>query len=278
MVTKTFQSIDLAQPAPLTAEDYWTADQLKVMRGLELPAWFRPTAHNTTADLEPTKQALTADKAIADEVALPAQSIGELDPEALVSASTQMTLPTVASATSLQALASQAQQCAACTLGQQPSVCRKQLTLDNAQSSAQWLIVLDDTTQRAELLTDAEHRLLGNMLASVGQSWDTVSLTSLLKCARAGNVSLDAFSPEVEACKAFLRQQLVILKPQGILAMGALSAQALIGVDDDITLLAGEVHEFDGLPLIAMRHPTELLADASLKSQAWRDLNLASAQ
>jgi uracil-DNA glycosylase family 4 len=42
----------------LAAQDYWTADQLRVMRGLELPTWFRPVAHeqaSVVATVETTK-------------------------------------------------------------------------------------------------------------------------------------------------------------------------------------------------------------------------------
>jgi DNA polymerase len=64
--------MNAAQPhQTLTAEHYWSADQLQVMRGLDVPLWFRPSL------LLPTTQPV-------QEVASP--------PEALVAASTPQTI------------------------------------------------------------------------------------------------------------------------------------------------------------------------------------------
>jgi uracil-DNA glycosylase len=158
-------------------------------------------------------------------------------------------------------------------LGQSSAVCRKPLALNPKQTAAQWLIVVDDDAQSAELMSAPALDLLGKMLASVGKSWETVSATTLLKCAHAKTAAVDAFSPHVQACQVFLQQQIAIVKPQLIVAMGTLAAQALVGVDDELSSLLGEVHEFAGLPLLVMQHPDDLRQQPQLKAQAWRDLN-----
>jgi DNA polymerase len=71
-----------------------------------------------------------------------------------------------------------------------------------------------------------------------------------------------------------LIRQIELIQPKVIITMGALAAQCLIGVDDDIESLNAETHEFEGIPLIVMHHPSELLLDPKLKALAWRDLNL----
>lgn len=243
---------------PLQAQDYWTADQLRVMRGLEIPSWFSPVARRVE---------------VAADLATP-HAQAEPVVEAAFEATSPMPVIQDLSILDAQALNQAASQCQACGLGKTANACRKPMVLDAAQSSAQWLIVVDDASLTPELLSEPAERLLSHMLASVGKTLDAVSVTSLLKCARSADVTLDAYSEEVQACQPFLRQQLALLKPSLVIAMGELAAQALVGVDDELGQLVGEIHEYEGLPLLAMPHPEALLAQPALKAQVWRDLNL----
>jgi uracil-DNA glycosylase len=245
---------------PLQAEDYWTADQLRVMHGLELPAWFSPVAH----------------VAQAAQVAQVLQSLSvKLEVVVYSALESAVSMPAIEALNTLDisALSQAASQCQACRLGKVAHPCRKPIALDAAQSSAQWLIVVDDAHLSDALLSEPAQRLLSAMLASVGKSMDAVSVTSLLKCARSADVNLDAYSDEVQACQPFLRQQMALLKPSLVIAMGELAAQALVGVDDELSQLVGEVHEYEGLPLLVMPHPEVLLRQPALKAQVWRDLN-----
>ena len=243
---------------PLTADDYWSADQLRVMRGLELPTWFRPVVHieqKASALTSLSIQAEVADDAVVELVKLTtavraAEDLSEMD---------------------LPALSQAASQCQVCPLSK--GACRKPLVLNMAQTKAQWLIVVDDAQMSDALLSEPAQRLLTAMLASVGKTIDAVSVTSLLKCARNAHVVLDAYSDEVQACQPFLRQHIALLKPALVIAMGELAAQALVGVDDEIASLLGEVHEYEGLPLLVTHHPETLMDKPQLKAQVWRDLN-----
>jgi DNA polymerase len=247
-----------ASQASLTADDYWTADQLKVMRGLELPTWFNPTVQVQT------QQQAVVQTAAAIELAMP--NIAAIKPQA--------SKPLDLSQLDWLGLQSAAASCEACTFGQGSQVCRKPFALNVQQSSAQVLIVLHESRPGADLLSVDEHRVLSNMLVSIGKSWDSVALTPLLKCANTVGEPLDAYSEAIQSCQAFLIRYIELTQPKLIIAMGALAAQSLIGVDDDIDNLKAETHEFEGLPLMVMNHPSELLLDPKLKAQAWRDLNL----
>jgi uracil-DNA glycosylase len=243
---------------PLSAENYWTADQLRVMRGLEIPAWFSPVAHVVEAAHEVPTQPVDF------------ETIVERDVEAAVPMPAIQDLSTL----DLSALSQAASQCQACHLGKTVGACRKPIALEASQKNAQWLIVVDDANATVELLSEPAKRLLNHMLASVGKHLDIVSVTSLLKCARSADVRLDAYSEEVQACQPLLRQQLALLKPSLVIAMGELAAQALVGVDDELSQLVGEIHEYEGLPLLVMPHPEALMRQPELKAQVWRDLNL----
>jgi uracil-DNA glycosylase len=111
------------------------------------------------------------------------------------------------------------------------------------------------------------------MLASVGKTWHSVSITPVLKCVTSLALTLDAFSEPVQACQSYLQQHLTVVKPQLIIAMGSLSAQALLGLEDDLEQLMTELHEYEGLPLLVLPHPGALLKQATLKAQVWRDIN-----
>ncbi len=243
---------------PLTADNYWSADQLRVMRGLELPTWFLPVAHVPHDAPALTSQPIQVEVASEPETEI-------VKPNAAVHVLQDL------SELDLPALSQAASQCQACPLSQ--SSCRKPLALNMAQTKAQWLIVVDDALMTDALLSEPAQRLLSAMLASVGKSMDAVSVTSLLKCGRNAEMALDAYSDEVQACQPFLRQHIALVQPSLVIAMGELAAQALVGVDDELSQLVGEIHEYEGLPLLVVHHPETLMAHPQLKAQVWRDLN-----
>jgi uracil-DNA glycosylase len=237
---------------PLTAEHYWSADQLCVMRGLALPTWFRPFTD---------VQEATSNESV------------DQPPPQLATLQTQPLSTPLLSAVDLASLAALATNCQNCALGQSSTVCRKPLAAHLEPSPVQWLIVIDDATQSDQLLSPEQHRLLGNMLASVGKAWHDVSITPVLKCVNTLGLTLDAFSEPIQACQSYLQQQLIFVKPQLIIAMGSLSAQTLLGVEDDLEQLMTELHEYEGLPLLVLPHPAALLKQVNLKAQVWRDIN-----
>jgi DNA polymerase len=121
--------------------------------------------------------------------------------------------------------------------------------------------------------------LLGAMLAAAGVDAEAqVFYANLVKCRPLGNRTprLD----EVNACLPYLQRQIALLKPQRILVLGKLAAQALVGKDDDFESLRGTVHVFRSetgvdIPLVATYHPAFLLSRPQHKAHAWRDLSLA---
>ncbi|MCD6681701.1 MAG: hypothetical protein LT102_13815 [Burkholderiaceae bacterium] len=67
--------------------------------------------------------------------------------------------------------------------------------------------------------------------------------------------------------------------PQVVVALGAVAAQALLGVDQPLAALRGRVHEWrfahQQVPLVVSAHPARLLEAAHEKAAAWADLCLA---
>ncbi|MDT8341825.1 MAG: uracil-DNA glycosylase [Longimicrobiales bacterium] len=116
-------------------------------------------------------------------------------------------------------------------------------------------------------------RLLDLMLASVGLSRaDSVYICNVLKCRPPGN--RDPLPAEIEACSPFLRRQLELVRPEVLLAVGAFSAKLLTGTESPIGKLRGEVHAYQGIPLVVTYHPAALLRNPRWNRAAWSDLQL----
>lgn len=100
---------------------------------------------------------------------------------------------------------------------------------------------------------------------------------NLVKCRPLGNRSPDA--DEAAACIPYLTQQIELLQPRRILALGRLAAQALLHVQEDVEDLRGRVHTLTTaggrqIPVVVTWHPAALLMHPQNKAQAWEDLNL----
>ena len=80
---------------------------------------------------------------------------------------------------------------------------------------------------------------------------------------------------EVAACMPYLLQQIELLQPKIILALGRFAAQSLLNTKNSIASLRGQVHQFQGVPLIVSYHPAYLLRTLTDKAKAWEDLCLA---
>jgi len=119
--------------------------------------------------------------------------------------------------------------------------------------------------------------LLRAMLVAAGLDGPELSyFTNVLKCRPLGNRSPEP--DEIAACMPLLRRQIRLIQPRCLVALGRVSAAALLGRDEDIENLRGRLHTYvDGevsVPLIVTHHPAMLLLHGGLKAEAWRDLNL----
>jgi uracil-DNA glycosylase family 4 len=222
----------------LAAEDYWTADQLRVMRGLELPAWFRPVVH------EQASMASTVEKVASVETTAPIATTKGVEAVKAVEHAQQVAKPL-----QLEDI-------------QQP---KQQPKANIVQQHYPWLVVVSQT-----LSADAQ-RLWGNMLASVGKNDSTAYVLALPTDAVLNN---DPFSDSAQAALAHIQAQMAAMQTKLVITMGELASQILLGVDSDLLSMQGELHELDGLPVLVMQHPKDVLLTPQLKAQAWRELNL----
>ena len=172
-----------------------------------------------------------------------------------------------------------AEQCQACGLHE---VRGRVVFGEGLESAPQWMFVgeapgeYDDSVGRP--FQGRAGELLRSMLKSIGIMDDGPAyFTNVLKCRPMGNRSPQA--AEVAACMPLLRRQIQLLRPACLVALGRVSASALLGRDDDLDQLRGKVHHYvdeegRSIPLVVTYHPASLLLHGQLKAEAWRDLNL----
>ena len=119
----------------------------------------------------------------------------------------------------------------------------------------------------------AAGQLLTKILAAIQLQREDVFICNVLKHRPPGNrnPSLD----EIHACTPYLTRQLALTKPKVILALGTFAAQTLLNTTTALGKLRGQVHQYQGVPLIVTYHPAALLRNEAWKRPAWDDVKLA---
>jgi uracil-DNA glycosylase len=120
----------------------------------------------------------------------------------------------------------------------------------------------------------AAGKFLDLLLATVDLSREeSVYICNVLKCRPPGNRNPEP--REIETCSPYLLKQIEIVRPRAILAVGSFSAQLLTGRDKTaLGKLRGEVHSYQGVPLVVTYHPAALLRNANWTRAFWDDLQL----
>ena len=113
-------------------------------------------------------------------------------------------------------------------------------------------------------------QLLNNMIAAMGLQRDRVYIANIVKCRPPKNRVPEP--AEANTCSQFLLQQIDIVQPKVIVALGATAAMYLLGVKQSLTSLRGQWHDVRGAKCAVTYHPAFLLRDPRQKGEAWKDL------
>lgn len=115
--------------------------------------------------------------------------------------------------------------------------------------------------------------LLDKILASVDVPRPTAHIANVVKCRPPRNRA--PLPDERAACLPYLYQQIALVRPKVLLALGATAAEALLGVKKPLGELRLKVHRFNGIPLVVSYHPAALLRNPNWKRPAWDDVRIA---
>ena len=116
-------------------------------------------------------------------------------------------------------------------------------------------------------------QLLNNMIAAMGLKREEVYIANVVKCRPPGNRTPEP--DEANTCSPFLFQQIEVVQPEVVVALGSTAATYLLGQRQPLAGLRGRVHDWRGSKLIVTYHPAFLLRDPRMKKDAWADLQIA---
>jgi uracil-DNA glycosylase family 4 len=115
-------------------------------------------------------------------------------------------------------------------------------------------------------------QLLNNMIQAMGLKREEVYIANIVKCRPPANRVPEPV--EANTCDQFLLQQIDVVQPQVIVALGSTAAMYLLGVKQSLSALRGRWHSCRGAKLAVTYHPAFLLRDPAMKGEAWKDLQM----
>ncbi len=186
------------------------------------------------------------------------------------------TAPVVFSASPAEALAAVRAEIGDCTRCKLHTLGRSQIVFGVGNPNADLMFVgeapgADEDIQGIPFVGRAG-QLLTKIIEAIELTRDDVYIANVIKCRPPQNRNPEP--DEVETCEPFLFQQIDIIKPKVIVALGKFGAQTLLRTLDPISRLRGRVFEYRGAKLVPTFHPAYLLRNPSSKREVWEDMKL----
>jgi len=156
---------------------------------------------------------------------------------------------------------------------------RTQTVFGVGNREADWMVIGEapgaEEDRRGEPFVGRAGQLLNAMLRGVGLAREAVYIANILKCRPPNN--RDPQPEEVACCEPYLREQVALVQPGLILAVGRVAAQNLLKTDAPLGRLRGRLHRYGPrkVPVVVTYHPAYLLRNPVDKRKAWDDLCLA---
>jgi uracil-DNA glycosylase len=133
---------------------------------------------------------------------------------------------------------------------------------------------------RGEPFVGRAGELLTRILGTMGFKREDVFIANILKC----RPDIPAGTPgnrpptadEMATCIPYLRQQIELIQPKVIVALGGVAMRGLFGRDEPMKNLRGRWHKFGAIPVMATFHPSYILRNQSVeeKRKVWEDMLL----
>ncbi len=135
-----------------------------------------------------------------------------------------------------------------------------------------------DEDAQGEPFVGKAGQLLTKIIQTMGLSRGTVYIANILKCRpdtpgqTAGNRK--PTSDEMATCIPYLHEQVDLIRPKVLVALGATAVEGLLGKSAGITRLRGNWQIYRGIPLMPTYHPAYLLRNQALseKRRVWEDM------
>ncbi len=137
-----------------------------------------------------------------------------------------------------------------------------------------------DEDKQGEPFVGRAGQLLTKILKAMNFAREDVYIANILKCrpdTPAGAFGNRAPTPiEMQTCRPYLVEQIEIIQPKVLVALGAVAVEGLLGMRGTMRELRGHWHAYNGIPLMITYHPAYLLRNQapSEKRKVWEDMLL----
>jgi DNA polymerase len=127
----------------------------------------------------------------------------------------------------------------------------------------------DEDIQSRPFVGDAG-KLLTKLILKLGLKREDVYIANIVKCRPPFNRNPE--EDEITTCRPFVEKQIEIIKPQVIVSLGKISAQAILRVNIPISRLRGNFFKYENIPVMPTFHPAYLLRNPKDKWLTWEDM------
>lgn len=137
-----------------------------------------------------------------------------------------------------------------------------------------------DEDRQGEPFVGRAGQLLTRIIATMGFTREDVYIANVLKCRPdmpAGEPGNRRPTPaEMETCLPYLTEQIEIIRPKVLVALGATAVEGLLQIREPMGKLRGRWHSYRETPLMITFHPSYLLRNQSRteKRKVWEDMLL----
>ncbi len=179
--------------------------------------------------------------------------------------------------------------CRRCEIGSQ----RRNNVYGEGDPCAELMVIGEGPGETEDLLgrpfVGRAGQLLEKMLAAIGFAREDVYICNTVKCRPTspgprGPKNRAPEAAEMEHCRPFLDEQIEVIRPRAILALGAPAAKSFLGRDFQISKMRGRWYDGPlGIPLMATFHPAYVLRQTggeltAVKRLVWADLKALRAK
>lgn len=235
---------------------------------------------NPQSPIQPTVAQITAKPSA--QSAIPTPAAGQASLLALPGETVPGQSPPLDPQAKAAAFAALRERALACVKCEHLASSRKTVVFGIGSIDAQLMFVGEapgaDEDEQGEPFVGRAGQLLTKVIQAMGLQRADVYIGNILKCRpdtpgqTAGNRK--PTTDEMATCIPYLHEQIDLIQPKVLVALGATAVEGLLGKTIGITKLRGTWKTYRGIPLMPTYHPAYLLRNQAMseKRKVWEDM------
>ena len=133
-----------------------------------------------------------------------------------------------------------------------------------------------DEDRQGEPFVGSAGQLLTKIIGAMGFQRSDVYIANILKCRPDMPPSSYGNRPptplEMQTCLPYLEEQIGIIQPKVMVALGATAVEGLLGTRQVMREVRGKWRTYQNIPLMITYHPAYLLRNQEDKGKVWQDM------